>query len=67
MRSYDDHQIEAVLVTWLCCRRTVYATNPQAGCLSCQKALQVILDKLTRGEVSIATARAAYMEWSRCR
>jgi hypothetical protein len=27
-RSYDDRQIDARLVSWLCCRRTVYAVNP---------------------------------------
>ena len=35
-RSYDDHQLGAVLVTWLCCRRTVFATNPAAGCGLCR-------------------------------
>jgi hypothetical protein len=35
--SYDERQIRAVLVTWLCCRRTVYATNPDGGCLKCQR------------------------------
>lgn len=34
--SYDMKQINAVLVTWLCCRRTVYATNPAIGCIQCR-------------------------------
>jgi hypothetical protein len=34
--SYDERQLLAVLVTWLCCRRTVYATNPTIGCLRCR-------------------------------
>jgi hypothetical protein len=34
-RSYDDRQLGAVLVSWLCCRRTVYATNPAMGCFGC--------------------------------
>lgn len=36
-RGYDDYQAGAVMVTWLCCRRTVYATNPDRGCLRCRK------------------------------
>jgi hypothetical protein len=36
MRSYDEKQIEAIEVSWLCCKRTVYATNPKVGCLSCR-------------------------------
>ena len=35
-RTYDQHQLDAVLVTWLCCKRTVYATNPAVGCLVCR-------------------------------
>ena len=33
--SYDDRQRQARLVTWLCCRRTVYAVNPDHGCCAC--------------------------------
>lgn len=36
MRSYDDHQINAREVSYLCCRRTVYATNPNVGCIACR-------------------------------
>jgi len=36
MISYDDHQLAARLVTWRCCRRTVYATNPALGCPTCR-------------------------------
>lgn len=35
--DYDTVQADAPLVTWLCCRRTVYATNPDRGCVSCRK------------------------------
>jgi len=34
--SYDSHQLSAVLLSWTCCRRTVYATNPAYGCLQCR-------------------------------
>ena len=34
--SYDDKQLGAVLLSWLCCRRTVYATAPEIGCLTCR-------------------------------
>jgi hypothetical protein len=34
--TYDERQAAAVLVTWLCCRRTVYTTNPNLGCLKCK-------------------------------
>lgn len=37
MRSYDAIQRGAVLVTWLCCRRTVYVTHPLAGCCYCRE------------------------------
>src|SRR5262245_45053263 len=30
-------QAAAVLVTWLCCRRTVHATSPELGCLRCRR------------------------------
>ena len=33
--SYDDRQFQAHLVTWLCCRRTVYAVTPGHGCGTC--------------------------------
>jgi hypothetical protein len=33
--SYDDRQVAARLVTWLCCRRTVYAVHPHSGCGRC--------------------------------
>jgi hypothetical protein len=36
--SYDEIQIHAVLVTWLCCRRTVYATHPERGCARCPRS-----------------------------
>lgn len=36
MRSYDDKQIEAIHLCWLCCRREVFATNPAIGCLTCR-------------------------------
>jgi len=36
--SYDDKQAGAVLVTWLCCLRTVFATDPAGGCLRCRPA-----------------------------
>jgi DNA-directed RNA polymerase subunit N (RpoN/RPB10) len=36
-RSYDDHQLAAVWISWLCCRRTVIATNPNLGCFTCGK------------------------------
>ncbi len=29
--SYDDRQVAARLVMWLCCRRTVYAVHPNSG------------------------------------
>ena len=34
--SYDDKQLNAREVTWLCCRHTVFATNPNMGCLTCR-------------------------------
>lgn len=34
-RTYDEQQRDAVLVTWLCCRRPVYSTHPHQGCLRC--------------------------------
>jgi hypothetical protein len=39
--SYDDRQREARLVTWLCCRRTVYAVDPAKGCCACWWRLRV--------------------------
>jgi hypothetical protein len=36
-RSYDDRQLAARLVTWLCCRRTVYAVDPDRGCFTCEE------------------------------
>jgi hypothetical protein len=33
--SYDDKQAAAVLLSWRCCRRTVYTTRPAAGCPQC--------------------------------
>ena len=35
MASYDDKQAGAVLLTRLCCRRTVYATDP-VNCAVCR-------------------------------
>ncbi len=35
-RTYDEHQAAAVEVSWRCCRRTVFATNPAMGCLRCR-------------------------------
>lgn len=35
-RSYDEIQIEAVLVTRLCCKRTVWATHPEGRCAVCR-------------------------------
>jgi hypothetical protein len=35
-RSYDTTQREAVLVTWICCRSTVYATETRNGCWRCR-------------------------------
>jgi hypothetical protein len=37
-RSYDTTQREAVLVTWICCRSTVYATETKNGCWRCREA-----------------------------
>lgn len=34
--TYDDRQLAAALVTWLCCHRTVYATHPEHGCGHCR-------------------------------
>ena len=34
--SYDDRQLAARLVTWLCCKRTVYAVKPEHGCVRCR-------------------------------
>lgn len=52
--TYDDRQLFARLVTWLCCRRTVYATDPNRGCLVChdvgvQQTQKVIAFLLQRG------------------
>jgi hypothetical protein len=33
--TYDEKQLYAREVTWLCCRRTVFATAPYRGCLAC--------------------------------
>lgn len=38
--NYDQIQVSAPLVTWLCCRRTVYATHPQHGCGVCRGTLK---------------------------
>jgi hypothetical protein len=35
-RTYDQIQRGAVLISWLCCHRTVYATHPKEGCCSCR-------------------------------
>lgn len=36
--SRDDRLLQQLrLLTWLCCRRTVWA-RPEAGCLQCQSA-----------------------------
>jgi hypothetical protein len=35
--SYDDRQLAGVEISWTCCRRTVYATHPERGCLQCRK------------------------------
>jgi hypothetical protein len=35
-RSYDEHQMQAREVSYLCCRRWVFATKPEIGCLSCR-------------------------------
>lgn len=34
--SWDDMNLAAKLVTWLCCGRTVWATHPDRGCLTCR-------------------------------
>lgn len=34
-RGYDDIQASARMVTWLCCRRTVWSTHPEKGCSHC--------------------------------
>ena len=34
--SWDDMNLQARLLTWLCCRRTVYATHPEKGCAQCR-------------------------------
>jgi hypothetical protein len=36
MRSYDDVQRDAREVSWLCCKRTVFATHPAKGCGMCR-------------------------------
>jgi len=36
VRRYDEKQAEARLVSWLCCKRTVWSTNVERGCLLCQ-------------------------------
>lgn len=36
LRTYDRIQREARLVTWLCCRRSVFATHPDSGCVYCR-------------------------------
>jgi hypothetical protein len=36
LMSYDDRQSQARLVTWRCCRRTVYAVTPNHGCCACR-------------------------------
>lgn len=36
VRRYDEKQAEARMVTWLCCKRTVWSTNPERGCLQCK-------------------------------
>jgi len=35
-RGYDDVQSAARLVTWRCCKRTVWSTHPQHGCQLCR-------------------------------
>jgi hypothetical protein len=37
MRSYDDKQIEAVLVTCLACRRSFYMTRVELPCVACRE------------------------------
>lgn len=34
--TYDELQAAARLVSWICCRRTVYATHPERGCYRCR-------------------------------
>ena len=36
LRSYDDRQIGARLVSFPCCRRTVWAVRPDSGCRECR-------------------------------
>ena len=37
IRCYDQIQLDARWLSWLCCRRTVIATNPNhRGCASCR-------------------------------
>lgn len=37
-RTYDDKQLAARWLSWLCCRREVIATDPNhRGCASCQR------------------------------
>jgi hypothetical protein len=35
--TYDEYQASAVLVTRLCCKRTVFATSPTGICGQCGK------------------------------
>jgi len=35
-RDYDGLQARAVEISWLCCRRTVFATHVSRGCGKCR-------------------------------
>jgi len=35
--TYDERQLRAVLVVWLCCRREFYSTHPEFGCVACRR------------------------------
>lgn len=34
--SYDEHQMSAVLICWLCCKRECWAVWPMKGCATCR-------------------------------
>jgi len=34
--TYDEWRIAAKHLCWLCCKREVFSTNPEAGCIACR-------------------------------
>jgi hypothetical protein len=38
--SYDDRQVGAVRLSWRCCLREVWATDPVRGCAVCREENQ---------------------------